>query len=585
MTVPEYGRVDLHNLTLNLTSPQLGQQITATLNAQASYGNVQKPVQAKLVVDGALGKQLADHVVLNVEALPVALADVFAGTEGKLVRTLGETLTAQLEMTPREDDVLAFTGSVESPQLAGPVQGNWDRKAQQGELSTPEPIRATVTQAAVDAWLGKRVSWELVQPAPMQLDLKKLQLALREPADKKQQSFLARIDPKNTSIAAELLLPQLAIRDPNTGNGVRVQNGKVSIPAKSLNEVLEMLITLTVDDLAHEGQGGAIQTPQTPQTLPATQGATQPRSDAAGTIESHIAISDLIGADGMIQPSGAHITSKATVKNAPSSLITLLYEQGQPIAAILGPRMNAQAQVDYQHGKASEASFDFNSSHATGSVAATMDPQGQVHLRKPANVQVQVTPDATQVMLRRFNPLLAGAVSAAAPIELSVSEQAFTMPLEPFNWQQVQAKGRLAIPKFTLQAGTFIDPLVQFLRTRNVLSSDALYEQVSVPAVDFAIDKGVLRYDQMSVQLADNLVFNFAGGVNLANGNLMGMKLTLQGEALPEEVRGLTLPMTGTIQQPKLDLDQLPKAMLRQGIEQGIRQGLEDLIRGGDKKK
>jgi len=73
--------------------------------------------------------------------------------------------------------------------------------------------------------------------------------------------------------------------------------------------------------------------------------------------------------------------------------------------------------------------------------------------------------------------------------------------------------------------------------------------------------------------------FRFSGEANLLSEQI-DMQLTLGGEELPKEVRGLQVPVQGTMSKPKLEQSKLVEAIGQRGIDALIEQGLEEASEG-----
>jgi hypothetical protein len=54
------------------------------------------------------------------------------------------------------------------------------------------------------------------------------------------------------------------------------------------------------------------------------------------------------------------------------------------------------------------------------------------------------------------------------------------------------------------------------------------------------------------------------------------MQLTLAGQRMPQAVRGLSVPLTGTINNPKLSKTKFVEAIGRQGLQQLLQRGLDE---------
>jgi len=98
----------------------------------------------------------------------------------------------------------------------------------------------------------------------------------------------------------------------------------------------------------------------------------------------------------------------------------------------------------------------------------------------------------------------------------------------------------------------------------------------------FDLQNGLLQYEDMQLDIGDNPV-NFKGAVGLDK--RLNMTVTLPytmggrtariGEKTEERI---SLPLTGSIDKPKLDLGKLLEDQLRKRLEEQLQKGLEKLF-------
>lgn len=561
--------VGLHDTRLSLSSEALNELIEGQWQAEASYADMREPMQATLAVRGALGEAVERSLALEAEALPVTLADALVGLEGRLTETLGPTLSMRLQAAQPAPEQLTFSGELEAAQLTGSVQGQWDAEREEGELTTPTPLELTLTPAAFEAWMGELgPQIALVEPMSATLDLAIPRLGLREVPEDVSADMLSRIDPQRTTLAAELMSPRVVVQDRKTQGRAALDEVRINIPAGSLDQVLELLIEMRVEDLAGDAP---------PQPQPQTQNPNEAQDTAApGTLESRTQVHDLVGPAGTLDPAGARLVSDFTATRIASSVVDMLAQQEGQLAAVLGPHTSASAHVDYQRQRGGSASIDLASTNASGQLVTAIDPDGLAHLTEDATLSVQVTDAVSDVMLRRFNPLLGHVVTAAAPIDLRLYAQGSSVPLDPFVWERLNIDGQLNMPQFTLRAAGFLQAAFQAMRAFGGLPAASEYQARLTPA-EFAIRQGVLSYEDFAIELASDMNLLFAGTVNLDT-QALNLDMTFAGDAYPREMRGLTVPLEGTVDDPELDEGRLTELLVRRGIQRG----LEGLLPGRD---
>ena len=86
----------------------------------------------------------------------------------------------------------------------------------------------------------------------------------------------------------------------------------------------------------------------------------------------------------------------------------------------------------------------------------------------------------------------------------------------------------------------------------------------------------------MQMDIGDNPV-NFKGVIGLDNSLEMSVTLpyTTEGRTIrvgSQSARRITLPITGTVDNPKLDVGKLLENQLKQELEEQLRKGLEDIF-------
>lgn len=579
LNVPELGEVALEQTSMSLSSEAVGEQVEAQLEAMASYADVRESVGASMTVRDALGVGAGRELALEAEALPVALADALGGMEGRLSETLGPTLSVQLNAAQAGEHEFTFDGAIEAERLSGAVEGRWDNESQQGAFRTVSPMSLTLTPAAYEGWVGEMgARLALVEPMTATLDVQVPRLGLREPAADEPDDALAMIDPARTTIGAELNTPRVVLEDPQTGEMLDTEGARLVVPEGSLDEALELLINIRLEDLA--GEDGVEPAPQTEPDAPA--GAQQQEQQdqeqrvraAPGTVDSRSRVTNLVGAHGALDPAGAHLTSEVSAVQIPSRAVDLLGQQEGQLAAILGAHTSAEASLDYQRQRGGQVRVDLDTTNVNGRLAATIDPEAVVRLSEDATLSVALTDEVSRVMMRRFNPMLGEIAGAAAPVGLQLYAEGSAVPLDPFEWEGVHMRGQLDVPQVTLRPAGFLSAAFRAMSVLGVLRTADRYEAQLTPA-DFQVDEGVLSYDNLIIALADDIRLAFAGSVNLVT-EALNLDMRFDGAGYPREMRGMTLAVAGTIDDPRLDERRLAEMMARQGV----RRGIEELLPG-----
>jgi len=93
----------------------------------------------------------------------------------------------------------------------------------------------------------------------------------------------------------------------------------------------------------------------------------------------------------------------------------------------------------------------------------------------------------------------------------------------------------------------------------------------------FVLREGVLRYDDMQIDVGDNPV-NFSGAIGLDETLNMRVKTpyTSSGKTVrvgdPDQGQRVTVALTGTLDRPVIDMDSVLDQLLQIGIQRGLQE-------------
>jgi len=197
---------------------------------------------------------------------------------------------------------------------------------------------------------------------------------------------------------------------------------------------------------------------------------------------------------------------------------------------------------------------------------------------KPMQIakDIEINKETSQKLLMYVNPIFANIVSVTGVANFNCERLA--IPLAAGKKNEVEVIGTISADKLYLQAS---DLLGQIL---SVVGTGSAGQRLRIHPTNFALQKGVRRYDDMQVDIGDNPI-NFKGAIGLDK--KLDMTVTL-----PYTVRGRTarvgretdsprisLSLVGTIDKPKLDVGKLLEDQLMKQLEDQLRRGLEDLFK------
>jgi hypothetical protein len=201
--------------------------------------------------------------------------------------------------------------------------------------------------------------------------------------------------------------------------------------------------------------------------------------------------------------------------------------------------------------------------------------QRPAFLSTPAPVSlvqnVQITTETTDRLLRYINPIFANVVDITGLVNFELQELA--IPLLGDD-QSARLTGTIGIQKLRMGASPILNQIL------SVIGRSVRGQQLTVRPTQITLRDGILRYDDMQIDVGDNPV-NFRGAIGL-DGTLnltVVLPYTTAGRTvrIGEEERAgqrIALPLTGTIDSPQLDLQRI----IEQQLQDRLLRGLERLL-------
>jgi hypothetical protein len=201
---------------------------------------------------------------------------------------------------------------------------------------------------------------------------------------------------------------------------------------------------------------------------------------------------------------------------------------------------------------------------------------------KPMQIvkDIKVNDATTKKLLKYVNPIFADAVNVSGIANFNCEQLAIPLSSEAKN--DAVVVGTISISNLKLQAS---DLLGQILA---VAGGSARGTVLTIHPTRLVLQKGVLRYDDMQIDVGDNPI-NFKGAIGLDKSLDMTVTLPYTTEGRTAKVGGETrgsriiLPLKGTVDKPQLDTSKLLELQLKKTIEdQGedlLRRGLEEILK------
>ena len=197
---------------------------------------------------------------------------------------------------------------------------------------------------------------------------------------------------------------------------------------------------------------------------------------------------------------------------------------------------------------------------------------------KPMQVvkDIKINDATTRQLLKYVNPIFANAVNVSGIANFNCEQ--LNIPISAQAKNDAVVIGTISVSELRLQAS---DLLGQILA---VAGTGAAGTVLTIHPTRFVLQKGILRYDDMQVDVGDNPV-NFKGMIGLDKSLDMTVTLpyTTEGRTarIGREISGrrITLPLKGTVDKPQLDMGKLLEEQLKGQVEDQLQKGLEKIFK------
>ncbi len=191
---------------------------------------------------------------------------------------------------------------------------------------------------------------------------------------------------------------------------------------------------------------------------------------------------------------------------------------------------------------------------------------------QPVSIKgVQIDENVAGKLLKYVNPIFANAVGAKGTANFSA--QTIVIPLTKADKNKIQVVGAVGIDDMQLRPTGFLGDLITLI---NVQDPKAL---MKLHSTNFTLQDGSVRYDNMQIDIGNTPV-NFKGSIGL--NKKLDMMVAVRISSLAKKF-GLNtgssgsiiwLPLTGTIDNPKLDTSKLLESQIPELLK-----GLGDILK------
>jgi hypothetical protein len=189
---------------------------------------------------------------------------------------------------------------------------------------------------------------------------------------------------------------------------------------------------------------------------------------------------------------------------------------------------------------------------------------------------IKINDQTTAKLLKYVNPIFANAFNVSGIANFNCEQLA--IPLDNKAGNKAVIVGTISISKLRLQTSALLGQII------SLAGGNASGADITIHPTQLVLKDRILRYDNMQMDVGNNPV-NFKGAIGLDKSLDMTVTLpyTTSGRTtrVGSETRGarITLPLTGTVDNPKLDTGKLIEQQLQGELEEQLRKGLGDIFR------
>jgi hypothetical protein len=306
------------------------------------------------------------------------------------------------------------------------------------------------------------------------------------------------------------------------------------------------------------------------------------KTKTEGTLKADYDLAAAIAIVSPFMPHGLSATGKRSdslwfsstyPKNAPAQFKTNLNAKttfGFDSAEYMGLNLGkSELDIKIDNGLMTIAPFSTKVNNGTLNFAATANfADSPAMLETPGAMKmldrIQITHQTSDALLRYVNPVFADATDIRGILNFDCEK--FAIPLEKGRKNAIMITGTLSIENMHLGASSLLSQIIQ-------LTGVSPDPTITVLPTRFVLADGILQYDNMQMNVEDKPV-NFSGRIGLDKSMRMNVTLpwTYSGQRI-------TLPLKGTVDKPKIDVDKMVEDQLRQELERQIQKGLEKIFK------
>jgi len=225
---------------------------------------------------------------------------------------------------------------------------------------------------------------------------------------------------------------------------------------------------------------------------------------------------------------------------------------------IVGTSFHLQGSASLQN-QSGTCDLSLHAPNGDAEIRGKLDNQ-VLTLEGPLLATIRLTPALSQRLLKGINPLFLTGIEAKNPIQLRIEPSKFRLFLGlPFQWNNLKiGRATLDVGKIRCSNGSTLGTLISLLKNGSLSRTREM--EVWFTPLFFKLENGVVQTGRMDALAASSIRFCTWGDMDLSK-NRIKMILGLTADTLKNAFGlkklsndyVLKIPITGTIEQPKLD--------------------------------
>ncbi len=509
-----------------------------------------KPIgmlQLKMATDGADFNDLRIKAALQCTDFSTAVLETLLAPKSLLSSVLGPVLNIELKIAS-DRKLQTFSLVAKSDNLHVEAQLLCDEKQLQLQGGKAE-IDLKVTPGSYPDFdrllMGKKSPappFELLEPSICSLSLKQLSIPVQY--DDKKEGLAKRIPTglsgwDNLSASGNLQIALMRLLNKTTRQTASLSSLNIALDKQQGPRPLNIRIS-----------GGV-----------AAKDSASANSEKRGVLDGQVQFSRLFNEQGMLDLPHSQISLQANIQQFPSMLLDALVRasgNADPIFSILfGDALNAQceAQIEQSNGNIKS---QIQSKNTKAALDATIR-NGILSLNQDLDAQLIVTPELSDFLFSKVNPLSISGISARNPLTLHIDAQGFAYPLSPYIPANITIpKGKIELGQIVCHNEGNINTTLGVLKLTQISKEKEI--QLWFAPIDFSVRSGKTSVERTEILVANAYDIAVWGDIDFVQ-DYVDMVLGLTADCLEKafKLKGLPanyvmhLPMKGPMSNVKIN--------------------------------